>query len=144
MVIIPVKSFRVLNPLRQQMEQLFDDMLQRDRSFTLLSSNRNSTWTPAIRIQETEAEIILQAEVPVVDAEALDVAVSYEAVSIVGSSCENHTDAKRFRPEFDRSQFQRIVRLPALIQNNQVKFEFKNGILTLIMPKLESQKQAIL
>jgi HSP20 family protein len=127
------------------MEQLFDDALQRDRGFTLLSSHRNPAWTPAIKIQETEAEIILQAEVPVVDAEALDVEVSHEAVSIVGAGCEKHTEAKRFfRPEFDHGQFQRIVRLPALIQNDQVKSEFKNGILTLTMPKLESnQKQAI-
>ncbi len=145
MVITPVESLRVLNPLRQQMEQLFDDMLQRDRGFTLLSSNRNPTWTPAIKIQETEAEIILQAEVPVVDAEALDVEVSHEAVSIVGSGGEKHTEVKRFfHPEFAQDQFQRIVRLPALIQNEQVKSEFKDGILTLIMPKLKSdQKQAV-
>lgn len=141
MVITPVQSFRVLDPLRQQMEQLFDDMLQRDRGFTLLSSTRNSTWTPAIKIQETEAEIILQAEVPVVDAEALDVEVSHEAVSIVGSGCEKYTEAKRFRPEFNHGQFQRIVRLPALIQNDQVKSKFKNGILTLTMPKLESDQK---
>ena len=147
MVITPVQSLRVLDPLRQQMEQLFDDMLQRDagnglplwaRGFTLLS------WTPAIKIQETESEIILQAEVPVGDAEYLDVEVSHEAVSIAGSVGEKHTEAKRFRPEFDHGQFQRLVRLPALIQNDQVKSECKNGILTLTMPKLESnQKQAV-
>lgn len=144
MVITPVQAFRVLDPLRQQMEQLFDDMLQRDagnglplwaRGFTLLSSNRNPTWTPAIKIQETEAEIILQAEVPVVDAEALDIEVSHEAVSIVGSGCEKYT------PKFTHGQFQRIVRLPALIQNDQVKFKFKDGILTLTMPKLESDQK---
>lgn len=145
MVITPVQSFRVIDPLRQQMEQLFDDMLQRDagNGLPLWDRGSNPTWTPAIKIQETEAEIVLQAEVPVVDAEALDVEVSHEAVSIVAAG-ENHTEAKRFRPEFDHSQFQRIVRLPALIQNEQVKSELKDGILTLTMPKLKSdQKQAV-
>lgn len=58
MVITPVQSLRVLEPLRQQMEQLFDDILRPDRGFTLLPGNSNTTWAPAIKIQETEAEII--------------------------------------------------------------------------------------
>ena len=139
MVITPVQSLRVLEPLRQQMEQLFDDILRPARGFTLLPSNSNTTWAPAINIQETEAEIILKAEVPVIDAKDLHVEVSQSAVSIVGEyGHEKHAEERRlFRPEFHHGQFQRIVPLPAPIQNDQVKAEFKDGILTLTMPKVK-------
>jgi len=132
----PVQSLQVLEPLRQQMEQLFDDIL---RTAAPTTSNSNTTWAP-VKIQETEAEIILKAEVPVIDAKNMDVEVSQSAVSIVGEAMKS--TQRFFRPEFHHGRcFQRIV--PLTCKNDQVKAEFKDGILTLTMPVRLAQRRLL-
>ncbi|PMB08086.1 heat-shock protein Hsp20, partial [Fischerella thermalis CCMEE 5282] len=45
--------------------------------------------------------------------------------------------------EFRYGQFQRIIPLPVSIKNEQVKAEFKNGVLTLTLPKVEAVKRKV-
>jgi HSP20 family protein len=70
----------------------------------------------------------------------LDVRVSENAVSISGEhSEEKRTEEKGyFRSELQYGQFQRVVPLPIAVKHDQVKSEFKDGVLTLTLPKAES------
>jgi HSP20 family protein len=47
------------------------------------------------------------------------------------------------RTEFRYGRFQRIVPLPAKIQNDKVQAEFNNGVLCLTMPKAEEEKNKV-
>ena len=47
------------------------------------------------------------------------------------------------RSEFRYGRFQRMIPLPTRIQNDQVQAEFKNGVLCLIMPKAEEEKNKV-
>jgi HSP20 family protein len=51
--------------------------------------------------------------------------------------------ASSFRTEFRYGSFQRIIPLPASIQNTEVKAEYKNGILYLTLPKAEAEKNKV-
>jgi len=48
-----------------------------------------------------------------------------------------------FRSEFRYGNFQRVIPLPVPIQNEQVKAEFKNGVLTLTLPKVTEARRTV-
>ncbi len=87
----------------------------------------------------------MRAEIPGIEGKDLDVQVSKEAVSIAGETRHESKTEDRgyFRSEFRYGKFQRTIPLPVPIKNDQVKAEFKNGILTLTLPKVEEAKNRV-
>jgi len=73
----------------------------------------------------------------------LDVQVTEDTVSIKGErKSETKTEEKGIvRSEFHYGKFERVIPLPTHIQTDKVQAEYKNGILTLTLPKSESEKQ---
>jgi HSP20 family protein len=98
----------------------------------------DALWGPAIELRETDTDVILKAQIPGVKAADLDVQITDSAVSIAGEHQEEqHSEDKGFyRSEFQYGQFQRIISLPARVNQDDVKSEFKGGVLTLTMPKV--------
>lgn len=139
MSLIRWQPLKELDTLRHQMNHLFDELTHSDREFEQFPKIENAMWAPAIELKETDTDLILKAVVPGMDAKELDVHVSENAVSIAGEHREEkHTEEKGyFRSELQYGQFQRAVPLPVSVKHNQVQAEFKNGILTLTLPKTE-------
>lgn len=140
MSLIPWQPLKELDHLRQQINHLFDELVHTGRTESQFFKKENITWMPAIELQETDTDIIVKAQIPGINAEDLDVEVSKDAVSIAGQHQEEErTDNKGFiRSEFRYGQFQRIVPLPVSVKHEQVNAEFKDGILTLTLPKAEA------
>ncbi len=131
-----------LNTLSREMNRLFEQLPQLNTDTSDLQSNG---WAPAIEIKETDSEIVLRAEVPGLNAENLDVQVTRNAVSISGEHrYEKKTEDKGyFHSEFRYGKFQRIVPLPSKVENDQVKAEFKDGILMLTLPKAADERRKV-
>jgi HSP20 family protein len=127
-----------LHDLRQQMNRLFDAWVHGDRDLSVLPKSIQAPWAPAVELQETDKEIIIKAQIPGVAAADLDVHATADTVSIAGNyQKEDHTDKQGiYRSEFHYGEFQRVIPLPATIQNDQVQSEFKDGILMLKLPKV--------
>ncbi|GAB1542579.1 Hsp20/alpha crystallin family protein [Scytonema sp. NUACC21] len=128
-----------LNSLQRQMNRLFDETLA------------PTGWTgfarvPAAELSETKDVVHLKLEVPGMEAKDLDIQVTENAVSISG---ERKSDAKieekgMTRSEFHYGKFQRVIPLPAKIDNTNVKAEYKDGILNLTLPKkVEEQNKVV-
>ncbi|SKB15110.1 Small heat shock protein (fragment) [Planktothrix sp. PCC 11201] len=96
-------------------------------------------------LEETPEAIILKLEVPGVNPEDLDVQVSLDGVAITGErKSTNHTEEKGVsRSEFRYGKFRRIIPLPTRIQNTQVQADYKDGILSLTLPKAEEEKNKV-
>ncbi|MGF1479025.1 MAG: Hsp20/alpha crystallin family protein [Cyanophyceae cyanobacterium] len=143
MALVRWQPFQELSHLRQQMDRLFGELMS-DRNWESLSGNGN-IWAPAIEIQETDQNIVVKAEIPGVEAQDLDVQVAPEEVSIAGEHREEKQTEEGgvFRSEFNYGQFQRRIPLPVPVQQEQVKSEFKNGILTLTLPKIEDAQRKV-
>lgn len=137
MALIRWQPWQEMETLRRQLDQLFDDIAPATQDAFLM--NRKA-WGPAIELKNNDADIILRAELPGVDAKNLDIQVTREAVLISGEHrSETKTEEQRFvRSEFRYGSFRRIVPLPAAIKNDQVQADFKDGILTLTLPKAET------
>ena len=135
------QPFKELSTIRQQMDRLFEDMLSiNDRDWMGLHS-MGGMWTPAVEIKETDKELVLKAEIPGIDAQDLEVEVGEERVTISGEHQEEKSsedqDKNYFHSEFHYGKFQRVIPLPMAITTDAIKSDFKHGVLTLTLPKLE-------
>ncbi len=151
MTLMRWQPWREMETLRKQMDRLFDEWLtsdswmDRDSSLSLLPKRENILWAPAIEMHETDNEVVLRAQLPGVKPEDLDIQVTEDAVSIAGEHREEARSEEKgiVRSEFRYGHFQRIVPLPISIRNHEVKSEFKDGVLTLMLPKAQDSSSRV-
>ncbi len=140
MTLVRWQPLRKIDTLERQSNRLFDEML--------LPTWRDSdkfSFAPAAELSETDEAIDLKLEIPGVDAKDLDVKVTKDAVSISGERSEESktADNGKTRSEFRYGKFQRIIALPAKVQNDRITAEYKDGILRLTLPKAEEEKNKV-
>ncbi len=140
MTLVRWQPLRKIDTLERQINRLFDEML--------LPTWRDSdkfSFAPAAELSETDEAIDLKLEIPGVDAKDLDVKVTKDAVSISGERSEESKTADNgaTRSEFRYGKFQRIIPLPAKVQNDRITAEYKDGILRLTLPKAEEEKNKV-
>ncbi len=125
------QPWREIETLRRQMDQVFDELTQ--------TSSTEAAWTPAVELKDTGDALVLRAQLPGIDAKDLDIQVTKEAVSIAGEHREEQKTEKDgfFRSEFRYGKFQRVIPLPVHVQNDRVSADYKDGILSLTLPKVE-------
>ena len=141
MALIRWEPFREIDSLQREMNRLFESL----SPTTTSKENLGVAFIPPAEIQETPAAIQLKLEVPGMEAKDLDVQVTAEAVSISGErQSETQTEEKGVtRTEFRYGNFRRVIPLPTPIQNDKVQAEYKNGILSLTLPKVEAEKTKV-
>jgi HSP20 family protein len=139
MAIVRWNPYKEINSLHREMNQLLDTLAP-----TRLSWNVEPI-VPAAQIQETPEDIRLKLELPGIDAKDLEVQVSAEAVSISGERKEEtKTEDKGVtHSEFRYGQFRRTIPLPTRVENTEVQAEYKDGILSLVLPKAASEKNKV-
>ena len=130
------EPFGEMESLHRRMNRLFERLMRSDDRFLDLD------FMPAAEMDETEDEICVKLEIPGMEAKDLDIEVSETSIDISGErKSESKTEAKGMvRSEFSYGKFERVIPLPARIQNDKVKAEYNNGILTLTLPKTEAEK----
>jgi HSP20 family protein len=136
-----LQPFREFENLQRDMNRLFDNLARTTDS----GSRSGMTFVPAAEMEETPEAIHLRLEVPGMEAKDLDVQVAAEAVSISGDrKSETKTEEKGMtRSEFRYGSFRRIIPLPTRIKHDGVQAEYKNGVLSLTLPKAEEEKNKV-
>lgn len=141
MSLIKWTPFGDIDTLQREMNHLFEQFSPARREHLF-----GGSFVPAAELTETDEEIDLKIEVPGLTPEDIDVQVSAEAVSISGERRTEETREENgvTRSEFHYGRFQRIVPLPSRVQNTAVKAEYKDGILTLHLPKDEAEQKRVI
>jgi HSP20 family protein len=98
---------------------------------------------PKVDIIDRESEVVVKAEVPGIDKKDLDISVSENTVTIKGSTRHEEREEKGdyYRCEISRGSFTRTVTLPANVDGSKAKANFKDGVLELTLPKVETAKR---
>jgi HSP20 family protein len=101
-----------------------------------------SVWTPGIDLYEDKDNLYLKAELPGMKREEIEVSLHEGMLSISG---ERKSESKEQGAEVHRAErffgrFQRTVTLPASVSPDKVKAQYKDGILTITLPKTEEAK----
>jgi HSP20 family protein len=140
MALVRWEPFREIDSLQREMNRLFDTLTPQ-----VEGRGNGITFMPAAEIDETPDAVHLRLEAPGMQAEDLNIQVTAEAVSVSGDrKSETKTAEKGMtRSELRYGRFQRVVPLPARVQNDKVQAEYKNGILHLTLPKAEDERNRV-
>ncbi|NOZ03421.1 MAG: Hsp20/alpha crystallin family protein [FCB group bacterium] len=112
----------------------FGDMLE--------DSYVGRTWVPAVDIQEDNDNYIVHADLPGMSKKDIHINVKDNILSIEGERKYEHEDKKDNFHRIERSYgtFKRSFRLPEEVRADKITAKFKDGVLTINLPKAEEVK----
>ncbi|MGC1255640.1 MAG: Hsp20/alpha crystallin family protein [Candidatus Acidiferrales bacterium] len=129
---------RGLASLQDQVNRLFEDTFTRDRS----GSADLATWAPVVDIYETENELVVEADLPDLEDKDIDVRVENNTLTIRGErKFEKDVNEENYlRVERAYGPFMRSFSLPNTVSSENIRAEYRNGVLSLHMAKREESK----
>lgn len=139
MTYFPHKPIRNLFSLHSEMGRIFGDVFEsREGS----PDAENTTWAPTVDVAETEASFEIRAELPGVTQEDVKVSVKENLLTISGEKRQEKTDDTENYRRIERryGNFQRTFTLPPKVKADAIKAEFREGVLTVAIPKAEEAK----
>jgi len=130
------EPFRGNSP-ESEMNRLFSDFFGR-----AFQEQNLTTWAPAVDIYEGEHELVVKADLPDIKPEELDIRVENNILTIRGErKFEKKVDEKNYlRVERAYGSFARSFSLANTVNTEAIKAEYKDGVLTLSIPKREEAK----
>jgi HSP20 family protein len=126
------------DPFAEMMRSWFD------RAFTGLPLEEGQQWigTLALDVFEKDDQLVVKAAIPGVKPEEVDITIQDDVLTIKGESKEDK-EIKRedyYMKETRTGSFSRSIRLPADLDLQSAKADFKDGMLTLSIPKSKDVK----
>jgi len=124
------------------MNQMFDEIF-RGFDLTPFSAGRSfGAFSPSVDVREGEKEVSIKAELPGLDEKDVEVTLTDDALTIRGEKKEEKEDKGKdyWHRETSYGSFHRVIPLPEGLNQEKVDARFKNGILTVTLPRLEGAK----
>jgi HSP20 family protein len=131
-------TFGRLFSLRDELDRLFEGPLEGlARSTQLLG-----VWNPAVDLYEDKDNVTVKAELPGMKREEIEVSLHDGTLTISGERKgeEKVENADARRTERFVGRFHRTLTLPSTVKADQVNAQYKDGILTVTLPKAEEAK----
>jgi HSP20 family protein len=125
-------NFGRLANLQDELDSLFESPLR--------------SWAPALDVHEDKDSFIVRTELPGLKREDIEVSLHDGALIISG---ERKVETRREGVEVHRQEryygkFQRALTLPEPVAADKIKAEYKDGVLTVTLPKTEAAKPKII
>ena len=130
--------WRGMDVLRQEMERVFDRFFEpRWDEF-----EAGGAWAPKLDVSETKDAYMVKAEIPGVDQKDLSVSLQNQILTIKGEKHKDkeEKDEKYHRVERSWGEFTRAIALPGAADTENVNATFKDGVLTITLPKTPAAK----
>ena len=126
-------------------DKMFDSMFETnfpEVAQTVGVNPFSSTAYPKVNVYEYEDKVGVVAEIPGIDKKNLDVEVEEGVMTIKGSKhgFDEDTQATVLRRELKHSAFERKFTLGESLDGDSIKANFKDGILSIEIPKIEPEK----
>ena len=124
--------------LQDEVNRLFEDNFTRERS----GHADLATWAPPVDIYETENELVVKAELPDFQDKDIDVRITNNTLTIRGER-KFEKDVKEenyLRIERAYGSFMRSFSLPNTVSSENIRADYRNGVLTLHLAKREESK----
>jgi len=132
-----LEPFRGLSTLQDQFNRLINESFRNPGDESALT-----TWAPAVDIYETPNELVVKADLPDVNEKDIDVRVENNLLTIRGERKfeKSVSEENYLRVERTYGSFSRSFSLPNTVNAEAIGAEYKNGVLTVTLPKREESK----
>jgi HSP20 family protein len=130
--------FRDLNVLQDRMNRLFDDASRWKNG----EAAATTTWSPAVDIFETEGDIVVKAELPGMERNDITLNLEKNVLTLKGERrFEKETKEENYhRVERAYGGFSRAFSIPATVDEEKIRADYKDGVLKIVLPKKEQAK----
>ena len=144
----PVRDVTAWHPASDIATELVNMQGEVDRVFArffrggALDDRTTSTWLPAVDIVEHENEYTVTAELPGIDKDDVKINVANSVLTIKGEKkgATESTGKNFHRLERNYGTFLRSFTLPNSVKSEKIEASFRDGILTILLPKIEEAK----
>jgi HSP20 family protein len=133
------------NPImafHEEMNRLFDDFWGGFDGFGSSLTTRSFGF-PHIELSETDRELRVEAELPGMDEKEVEVLLDNGVLTLRGERKSETEDTNRHISERYYGRFERRITLPAEVEEDKIHAAFKNGVLTVTMPKSDEAVQKV-
>ena len=123
-----------LTQMRREIDRLFDRLSE---GWPFRGLGETGRWMPSVDVSETEKELMVRAELPGMDPKEIDISLSGNVITIKGERKHEREEKKENFHLVERSSgsFSRSIQLPAEVQADKIQATYKDGILSISMPK---------
>lgn len=140
MTIIRWTPARELATMQERMNRLFEDAMSVPRRAEDVAAP--ASFAPAVDIYETDREIVLKADLPGMQLKQIQIKVEDDVLSLSG---ERRLDAGVTEENYHRVEraygaFSRGFSLPRTVDRDKIGASYKDGVLTVTLPKKEEVK----
>jgi HSP20 family protein len=131
------RPLRELDNLKKEMDKLWDRFFREGPLEVFRGEGSIS-----VDISETKNNLIVSAEVPGIEPGDLDISLSGNRLTIKGEKkqIKEEKDESYHRIERRYGSFSRTIELPVEVDSSKVDATYKNGILKIVLPKVEKEK----
>jgi HSP20 family protein len=127
-----------MNILQDRMNRLFDDAGRGWRE----DPASTTAWSPAVDIFETEGEIVVKAELPGMERKDITLNLENNVLTLKGERrFEKETREENYhRIERSYGGFSRAFSIPAIVDEDKIRADYKDGVLKIALPKKDQAK----
>lgn len=136
--IIKRRPFTELMSLRNDLDRFFNETFRFfDEGFS-----QGFDWKPAVDVEETADHFLISAELPGLNKEDIKISIIDNRVVLSGEISEEKEvrEANYYLKERARGKFSRSITLPSPVNTAGADATYKDGILSLKLPKAEEAK----
>jgi len=128
--------FRELNTLQDRMNRLFEEASRGRRGG---EPSGSTSWSPAVDIYETESEIVVKAELPGLDRKDIVLNLEKNLLTLSGNRPFDKAAKEESYHRIERSYgaFSRTFTIPVVVSESDIRADYKEGVLTIVLPKTE-------
>ena len=132
-----------LTRLQNDMNRVFDRFLD-DFRISAFQDRGLSTF-PKIDVRETKKDVLVTAELPGLEVKDIDIRLTDNVLTLSGEKKQEskHEEEDYYHMECAYGSFNRSISLPSEVESDNVKAEFKNGILKISMTKRPEEKRKV-
>lgn len=125
--------------LREAMDRLFEESFARSQGWPTLAEGVERL---ALDVRESDDDLTVQASIPGVKPEDIDISVTGDSLTIKGETREEKEEKEGNYHMRERryGAFRRTINLPTPVKADEAEAEFQDGVLTLTLPKVEEVK----
>jgi HSP20 family protein len=134
-----VDPFRDFGEMQSEMNRVFDTFLGRGGQ---QAGGMERVWAPAVDMYETKDEMVVTAELPGLNEKDIHLSITGDMLSVRGERQWNQETKQDtyYRTERWYGKFERTLPLPMPVQSDKVKASYRDGVLTVKLPKVEEIK----